>query len=104
MAFQWLNKFQHGLKKAADYAEKTLAAYRLGIKANGSIAGVRVELDDHCCALAKSQIDPTAVYHPDQAPRIPLEGCPNGLNCSCVYRPVMTYELPAEAQTPPTES
>ncbi len=29
MAFEWLNKFHHEMEKDPDYAEKTLAAYRL---------------------------------------------------------------------------
>ena len=40
MAFDWLTNFHHSEQKPENYAEKTLAAYRLGMKAKGSISGV----------------------------------------------------------------
>ncbi len=46
MAFGWLDDFHKEMEKPLDYAERTLAAYRLGMKAGGSIAGVRVEVDE----------------------------------------------------------
>ncbi|MEM7115612.1 MAG: hypothetical protein AAF614_24435 [Chloroflexota bacterium] len=91
MSFNWLNRFHGEMEKAEDYAEKTLAAYRLGMRAKGSIAGVRVEVMADCCELAKG-VDETAVFHPDDAPHLPLAGCPKGRGCTCVYRPVMNYE------------
>jgi hypothetical protein len=80
------------MKKPENYAEKTLAAYRLGIKAKGSIVGVRVAIDSQGCA-ACLRIDQTAVFHPDDAPHVPLPECTKADTCGCVYRPVMTYEL-----------
>jgi hypothetical protein len=91
MAFEWLKRFQREMVKAEDYAEKTLAAYRLGMKAKGSIRGVRVESDPDGCAASRG-LDATAVYHPDDAPELPLPDCHKGRGCGCVYRPVMTYE------------
>ncbi len=91
MSFDWLNKFQKDMEKPADYAEKTLAQYRLGIKAKGSIAGVAILVDEEGCAAC--QILPaSAVYHPDEAPHLPLPECTKGRRCRCVYRPVMTYQ------------
>ncbi len=92
MSFNWLNEFQHEIKKPDNYAEKTLAAYRLGMKAKGSIVGVRIEIDTDGCA-ACGEIDVTAVYHPDDAPILPLPDCTKGSRCGCVYRPVMKYEI-----------
>lgn len=92
MAFDWLNKFQKEMKKPDNYAEKTLAAYRLGMKAKGSIAGVRVAVDPQGCA-ACLLLDQTAVFHPDDAPHVPLPDCTKADICGCVYRPVMTYEV-----------
>ena len=46
MAFNWLDKFHRQMAKSPNYAEKTLAAYRLGMKAKGSIAGIRIEHHD----------------------------------------------------------
>lgn len=92
MSFNWLNNFLRESVKAPDYAEKTLAAYRLGIKAKGSIAGVRVVIDPDGCAACR-ELDEKAVFQPDDAPILPLAACDKGLHCQCVYRPVMTYEL-----------
>jgi hypothetical protein len=91
MTFDWLNDFQRSLKKAEDYAEKTLAAYRLGMKAGGSIRGVSIQVDEACCQLAHG-LPAGAIYHPDDAPHLPLQGCPLGRQCRCVYRPVMAYQ------------
>jgi hypothetical protein len=95
MPFNWLSTFHQKTEKSDNYAEKTLAAYRLGIKAGGSIIGVRVEVNPGCCEKAK-QIPPDKVYHPDEAPHLPLANCPHGNRCQCVYRPVMKYEKSAE--------
>lgn len=91
MAFQWLKGFLQGMEKPEDYAEKTLAAYRLGMKAGGSIRGVSIEVGQEACPAA-ADLPAGAIYHPDDAPRLPLPGCPRGRQCQCVYRPVMTYQ------------
>jgi hypothetical protein len=91
MPFKWLDDFHREMEKPADYAEKTLAAYRLGMKANGSIVGVRIQVADESCQAAKT-LPVGQVYHPDSAPHLPLASCPLGNRCQCVYRPVMTYE------------
>lgn len=92
MSFEWLNRFQHQMEKPENYAEKMLAAYRLGMKAKGSIAGVRIEIDTDGCQACRN-IDTNAVFHPDEAPHLPLPDCSKGRRCGCVYRPVMTYEM-----------
>ncbi len=92
MAFEWLKNFQQETEKTDNYAEKTLAAYRLGMQAKGSIVGVRVVRDGQGCT-ASQQLDETAVYHPDDAPHLPLPDCAKGRKCGCVYRPVMAYEI-----------
>lgn len=90
-SFEWLENFHGRMEKPTNYAEKTLAAYKLGMRAKGSIIGVRIISDsgscEACCAL-----DKMAIYHPDEAPHLPVEGCDKPLHCSCVYRPVMAYE------------
>ena len=90
MAFDWLDKFQHDTEKDANYAEKTLAAYQLGMRAKGSIVGVRIEPGPNCCEAAR-RLPPNRTYHSDEAPRLPLPDCPQGRRCGCVYRPVMSY-------------
>jgi hypothetical protein len=95
MAFKWLNSFQQEMEKPASYAEKTLAAYKLGMKAKGSIAGVQIRIDPDGCVQCK-KLDPDAIYHPDQAPRLPLPQCERENRCQCIYRPVMTYQIKDE--------
>lgn len=95
MSFDWLKKLQKDAEKPANYAEKTLNAYRLGMKAKGSIAGVRIEPDPEGCH-ASVALDPATVYHPDEAPHIPLPSCDRVASCGCVYRPVMTYQVEGE--------
>jgi hypothetical protein len=90
MAFDWLTKFHQSSEKPSNYAEKTLAAYRLGMRGKGSIAGVVVEAGEDCCEAARALAG--QVYHPDEAPQLPLRNCTRGKQCSCVYRPRMTYQ------------
>lgn len=92
MSFEWLNNFHKEMEKPADYAEKTLASYKLGMKAKGSIAGVRILADKNGCEQCLA-ISAETVYHPDEAPRLPLLECEKGRRCQCVYRPVMSYEV-----------
>jgi hypothetical protein len=91
MAFAWLDKFHHNILKEPNYATKTLAAYRLGMRAKGSIVGVAVEPASNCCDAARN-LPIGKVYHPDDAPQLPLQDCPQGGRCGCVYRPVMAYQ------------
>jgi hypothetical protein len=91
MAFEWLNTFQQKTEKDPNYAEKKLAAYRLGIKAKGSIAGVIIQTAPDCCQAAR-ELPVSKIYQPDQAPLLPLPNCPQGRRCGCVYRPAMSYD------------
>ena len=90
MAFEWLNKFHQHMEKDPAYAEKTLAAYRLGMRAKGSIVGVIIQPAQNCCEAVR-HLQGGKTYHPDEAPRLPLPDCSQGRHCGCVYRPVMTY-------------
>ena len=67
MPFEWLTTFQGSLQKPEDYAEKTLASYRLGMRAGGSIVGVVVQTNDDCCDAARA-LPLGAIYLPDEAP------------------------------------
>lgn len=96
MAFDWLSRFHGGMEKEPDYADKTLAAYRLGMRGKGSIVGVRIQKTEGCCAAAR-ELPEDKIYHPDEAPRLPLAECSLGRRCTCVYRPVMTYEQAKKA-------
>ena len=92
MTFEWLNQFQKEMKKPEDYAEKTLAAYKLGMRAKGSIAGVQILADPEGCQGCR-ELDQAILYHPDDAPHLPLPECDRDRRCRCVYRPVMTYQI-----------
>jgi hypothetical protein len=95
MAFEWLTKFQGQMKKDPNYAEKTLASYRLGMKAKGSIVGVAVQPGSNSCEQIR-ELPAGEVYHPDDAPHLPLPNCSKGRDCDCVYRPIMVYqEIPS---------
>jgi hypothetical protein len=91
MAFDWLNKFQQRIEKEPNYSEKTLTAYRLGMRGKGSIVGVEIHPAPDCCKAAR-ELPAGKAYDPAEAPRLPLPGCPQGRNCGCVYRPVMSYQ------------
>jgi hypothetical protein len=91
MPFEWLNKFYKTMEKPENYAEKTLAQYRLGMKAKGSIVGVAILVDDDGCTACR-RLNPEAVYHPNEAPHLPLQDCSKGQLCGCIYRPVMSYQ------------
>ncbi len=91
MALEWLNDFLHRREKDPEYAEKTLAAYELGMKAHGAIVGVAIQAGPECCDAAR-RLPADRVYRPSEAPRLPLPGCPQGRHCVCVYRPVMKYQ------------
>ena len=57
----------------------------------GSIIGVALRPGPNCCEQIK-ELAEGKIYHPDEAPYLPLPDCPRGSNCECVYRPVMTYQ------------
>lgn len=96
-AFGWLDRFFHESEKDERYAEKALAAYALGVKGKGAIAGVTVSPGARCCAAARA-LREGEIYDPKSAPKLPLPGCTEGRRCECVYRPAMTYERPDEAE------
>lgn len=91
MSFDWLKRFVQDSEKPANYAEKTLKAYELGMKAKGSIQGVRIVTDPDGCQACRA-LDASMIYVPEEAPRVPLADCDRAASCGCVYRPVMSYE------------
>lgn len=93
MPLEWLNAFHRRQKKGKDYAEKTLAAYALGMKGKGAIVGVRIQVGEPCCDAARL-LPADRIFDPATAPRLPLPGCPHAERCGCVYRPAMRYEVP----------
>lgn len=91
MAFDWLTEFHHELEKEPDYNEKALAAYRLGMRGKGSIAGIKIEPGANCCEAARN-LPEGKIYSAQEVPSLPLPGCPQGRRCPCVYRPAMNYQ------------
>lgn len=100
----WIHQFARRKPKPANYAEKTLAAYRLGMKAKGAIVGVRVLVSESSCPTCRAMAD--QVYTPDTAPHLPHAGCTHPDGCRCAYTPVMrsherlTALINAEGPTP----
>ena len=95
MSFEWLNNFLQTSEKPANYAEKTLKAYQLGMKAKGSIVGVQIVIDPDGCQACRA-LKPDAVYLPEEAPHVPRAECDRAGSCGCVYRPVMSYQKPGK--------
>jgi hypothetical protein len=83
----WIHQFARHKPKPANYADKTLAAYRLGMKARGAIVGVRVLAAEDSCPACQALAGQT--YLPDDAPRLPHAGCTHPGGCRCAYTPVM---------------
>ncbi len=85
----WLRDFVHS-PQTPDYARRVLDRYRLGMRAGGAIRGVRILAASDSCPACQALAG--AVYHPDEAPLIPIAGCTHPQGCRCVYRPVMEYD------------
>ena len=83
----WIHQFARRKPKPANYAEKTLTAYRLGMKAKGAIVGVRVLVSESSCPTCRAMAE--QVYTPDTAPHLPHPGCTHPDGCRCAYTPVM---------------
>jgi hypothetical protein len=83
----WIHQFARRKPKPANYAEKTLTAYRLGMKAKGAIVGVRILVSEASCQVCRAMAD--QVYTPDTAPRLPHADCTHPEGCRCAYTPVM---------------
>lgn len=86
---QWLQDHVR-TPKDAGYARRVLDRYRLGMKAHGAIRGVRIVGGPDGCPTCRAYTE--TVYHPDDAPLIPIAGCTDPGGCRCTYQPVMTYE------------
>jgi hypothetical protein len=84
----WIHQFARHKPKPPNYAEKTLTAYRLGMKAKGSIIGVRILVSEDSCLACRNLAE--AVYTPDSAPILPLAECTHVGGCRCAYTPVMS--------------
>ena len=91
----WIQQFARQKPKPANYAEKTLAAYRLGMKAKGPIVGVRVLVSESSCPACRAMAD--QLYTPDTAPLLPHPGCTHPQGCCCAYAPVMRSHERLEA-------
>ena len=103
MAFEWLKNFHHATEKPPDYAEKTLAAYRLGMRGKGSIAGVVVEPAEDCCEAARELAgkvsDAWINFARKGDPNHP--GLPNWPAYSADPGPVMVFDKACEVKNDP---
>lgn len=81
----------------AQSPERALNRYRMGMRAGGSIRGVRILAGQDSCPQCRALTG--IVYTLDAAPTLPNPSCNNPSGCRCVYRPVMTYETDAEGSS-----
>ena len=79
----WISEFVRTRPKSPDYAERTLAGYRLGIKAGGSIQGVRILIGDDSCPQCRMYAE--RIFAPDDAPKLPVAECSYPKGCRCAY-------------------
>jgi hypothetical protein len=71
--------------------ERVLERVRLGSRAGGALAGVRVLVGREPCSLCQQQAG--KIFDPDFPPAVPVEHCTHVLGCRCTYTPVMLYEV-----------
>ena len=86
---QWL-RTHVASPKPANYAQRAVARYKLGIRAHGAIKGVRIISASGSCGNCQALAG--AVYQPDEAPIIPIQQCTSPNGCRCAYSPVMSFE------------
>ena len=79
----WISQFARARPRAPDYAQKRLAAYRMGMRAGGSIEEIRVLVGEDSCAVCRVHAD--RVFTPDDAPILPLADCTHPAGCRCIY-------------------
>lgn len=96
MAFEWLERLQRERARDPRFKEKALAAYRLGKKGGGALAGVAIQAGDGCCEAA-ARLAAGPPLDPADVPALPLAACDRRGTCRCLYRPVMTYQRGAGA-------
>ncbi len=83
----WIRQFVRNRTKPPDYAAKTLKAYRLGVKAGGSIEGVKILVSEDSCPACRAVGE--RIYAPQEAPLLPLIDCTHTRGCRCAYTLVM---------------
>lgn len=99
---EWIRNQVHR-PNDADYAQRVLDRYRLGMWACGAIRAVRIITGPDSCPTCQALGG--TVYHPDEALIIPIAGCthpdhPEG--CCCAYTAVITYEETGGSHGRPT--
>ncbi|MER3403834.1 MAG: hypothetical protein C4289_00535 [Chloroflexota bacterium] len=87
---KWLRTYVR-TPKDASYSARVLEHYRLGMRARGAIRGVRILTGSDSCPVCRAYAG--TVYHPDEAPVIPIAGCTHPQGCRCAYIAAMTYDF-----------
>src|SRR5258708_18427461 len=90
ITMNWMRQHTRGAKPPG-YAKSVLSRYRLGIKAGGAIAGVRMVPAPDSCPVCMALGG--TIYDPDSAPEIPVTNCAHLIGCRCAYAAVMAYEM-----------
>lgn len=97
----WLKEhYRH--TRDADNPQSVLDRYRMGMKAGGSIQGIRVMVSPDGCPTCMSLAG--VIYSLDLAPPLPNPNCTKAGGCHCTYRPVMTYDESGDARRFPDQT
>jgi hypothetical protein len=88
-AMDWLRD-QVRTPKTHEDARRVLDRIRLGSRAGGAIAGVRILAGPASCPACRAVSG--IVFDPEQAPEIPIAACTGPAGCRCAYATVMAYE------------
>jgi hypothetical protein len=72
------------------YKEKQQAEFLVELRANPRINLIRVATPGDCSMAGTVQ----GVYHKDEVPELPVEGCSRPGGCICTYEPIVEEIVP----------
>lgn len=76
----------------ADLREYSVNAVALRqMQANPRVLNIRLIVAADACPTCRAA---AGTYPKDSVPRLPVEGCSNGLGCRCFYEPMLTEIYP----------
>ena len=75
--------------KLSEWSESAVALKR--IQENSRVIYVRISVSQACCPICRQA---EGAFAKESAPKLPIEGCSNGLGCRCYYQPVLEHVFP----------
>ena len=73
----------------SEWSETVVALKR--IQENSRVIYVRISVSQDCCPICRQA---EGAFAKESAPKLPIEGCSNGLGCRCYYQPVLEHVFP----------